>query len=172
MIAAKVMKNSSPETGFRLKGWHVLVIALGFFGSVITVDIVMAVLAVNTFSGVEAEKPYESGLAFNKEIAAANAQNARGWIVTQHVVRDTDGIVTLTANFKDKAALAIGGLDVTMILKAPADAKRDQSVTLQDHGAGAYDGKVEASVGQWDVEIIARKNNDIVYRSVNRVILK
>lgn len=172
MVTANVMKSSSPETGFRLKGWHVLVIALAFFGSVITVDVVMAILAVKTFSGVQTEKPYENGLAFNKEIAAANAQNARGWIVTQHVARDASGTVTLTANFKDKAALAIGGLDVTMNLKAPADAKHDQSVTLQDRGAGIYGGKVEATSGQWDVEIIARQNDDIVYRSINRVILK
>lgn len=172
MATANVMKSSSSETGFRLKGWHVLVIALGFFGSVITVDVVMAILAVKTFSGVEAEKPYESGLAFNKEIAAANAQNARGWTVTQHIARDADGTVTLTANFKDKTALAIGGLDVTMNLKAPADAKRDLSVLLQDRGAGVYNGMVEATAGQWDVEIIAKQNDDIVYRSVNRVILK
>ena len=172
MAMANMMNEPQSDRGFRLKGWHVLAITVGFFALVMTVDVVMAVLAVKTFSGVQTEKPYESGLAFNKEIANANAQNARHWTVTENLVRNADGFVTLKSTFKDDKGLAIGGLDITTTLKAPMDAKRDQVIVLNDRGGGLYDGTVEASAGQWDIETVAKQNNDVIYRSVNRVILK
>lgn len=172
MTTAHVMNTTPSENGFRLKGWHVLAIAVAFFGIIFSVDIGMAVLAIKTFSGVQTEKPYENGLAFNKEIANAEAQNARHWSVTENLARDADGIVTLKSSFKDDKNLAIGGLDITATLKAPTDAKRDHVIVLDDRGGGLYEGKVQAPAGQWDVETIAKKNDDVVYRSVNRVILK
>jgi nitrogen fixation protein FixH len=172
MTTAHVMNTTQSESGFRLKGWHVLAIIVAFFVVVFAVNIGMAVLAVKTFSGVQTEKPYENGLAFNKEIANAEAQNARHWSVTENLIRDADGVVTLKSMFKDDKGLAIGGLDITTTLKAPMDAKRDHVIMLNDRGGGLYDGKVEAPAGQWDVETIAKKNDDVVYRSVNRVILK
>ena len=172
MMTVNVMNTTPSESGFRLKGWHVLAITVAFFVVVFGVNIGMAVLAVKTFSGVQTEKPYENGLAFNKEIANAEAQNARHWSVTENLTRDADGVVTLKSMFKDDKGLAIGGLDITTTLKAPMDAKRDHVIVLNDRGAGLYDGKVDAPAGQWDVETIAKKNDDIVYRSVNRVILK
>lgn len=167
------MAQSSPDqSSFRLKGWHVLAIFITFFVIIFSVDIGMAVLAVKTFSGVQTEKPYENGLAYNKEMANAVAQNARHWTVTENLTRDADGLVTLKSTFKDDKSLAIGGLNVTTTLKAPMDAKRDHVIVLNDRGGGHYDGTVEAPAGQWDVETIARQNNEIIYRSVNRVILK
>ena len=173
MITAETMDTpSSSESGFRLKGWHVLAITVTFFTVIFSVDIGMAVMAVKTFSGVHTERPYENGLAFNKEMARAEAQNARGWAVTEHIVRDASGVVTLKSIFNDDKGLAIGGLIVNTTLKAPMDSKNDHVIALNDRGDGIYDGKAEVSAGQWDVETVAQKNNDILYRSVNRVILK
>ena len=172
MITADMMDTSQSEGGFRLKGWHVLAITVAFFAVIFAVNIGMAVIAVKTFSGMQTEKPYENGLAFNHDIADAEAQIERHWAVTEHITRDAEGFVTVKSTFRDDKALAIGGLDVTTTLKAPMNAKLDHAVSLVDRGGGAYDGKVEAQAGQWDVETIARRNNEIVYRSVNRVILK
>lgn len=172
MATAKLMGDASPESGFRLKGWHVLAITISFFVVVFSVDISMAVMAVKTFSGVQTEKPYENGLAFNKDIAAAGAQNARHWTVTGELTRNADGLVTLKSQFKNDESLAIGGLDVTASLKAPMDSKRDHVIMLADRGGGLYDGKADVSAGQWDLEIVARDKDEIVYRSVNRIILK
>lgn len=172
MMTAEVMNDTPSKNGFRLKGWHVLMITVAFFIVVFAVNIGMAVLAVKTFSGVQTEKPYENGLAFNKDIANAEAQNARHWTVTGELMRDASGLVTLKSLFKDDKSLAIGGLDVTTTLKAPMDAKRDHVIVLNDRGAGLYDGKVDVPAGQWDLEIVARDKDEIVYRSVNRIILK
>ena len=58
-------------TGFTLKGRHVLAMLLLFFGTVFGVNFYMARVAIQTFSGLEAEKPYQSGLKYNEVIAAA-----------------------------------------------------------------------------------------------------
>ena len=172
MMTANMIDQSSSESGFRLKGWHVLAMTVAFFVVVFGVNIGMAIVAVKTFSGIQTEKPYENGLAFNKEIAKAEAQSARHWSVVENLVRSPDGVVTLKSTFKDDKGLAIGGLEITTTLKAPMDAKRDHVIVLNDRGGGLYDGAVEAPAGQWDVETIAKHNNDVMYRSVNRVILK
>lgn len=157
---------------FRLTGAHVLIIAMGFFGTVITVDVIMAILAVRTFSGVEAEKPYESGLAFNREIEAAKAQDARDWDVTQSVIHEDNGTVKVSARFHDRMHIAINGLDVTVHLKAPADAKRDHVASLNDRGAGLYEGLIEIKDGEWILELLAKDQTGLVYRSSNRINLK
>lgn len=157
---------------FRLTGLHVLLIAIGFFGSVITIDVTMAILAVKTFSGVEAERPYEHGLAFNREIKAAQEQDARNWSVTQKIERGVDGLSRFSVYFQDNAGMAIAGLDVKMNLKAPADAKRDLSLDLEDHGAGMYHGAIHAQSGQWTLELVAKDQNAIVYKSLERISLQ
>ena len=40
-------------------------------------NVVMIRAAISTFGGVETAKPYQAGLAFKREIAAARAQEAR-----------------------------------------------------------------------------------------------
>lgn len=173
MMTVKPISDAiSPEAGFRLTGWHVLATTVTFFVIVFAVNIGMAVLAVKTFSGVQSEKPYENGLAFNKEIANAEAQTARQWAVTEELKRDADGLVTLNSTIKDSKGLGISGLEIIATLKAPMDAKRDHVIALMDHGDGLYDGRVEAPAGQWDIETVARKHDDILYRSINRIVLK
>src|SRR5215470_7666303 len=74
-----------------LGGRTVLVALLAFFGIVIGVNGVMIALAVSTMPGLENEKPYQAGVAYNAEIGAARAQAGRHWTVASHVSRDAQG---------------------------------------------------------------------------------
>ena len=70
----------APEAkGFRLTGWHVLAMVVGFFAIVMTVDICMATMAVRTFSGEVADDPYEAGRLYNRTLAERRVQAALGW---------------------------------------------------------------------------------------------
>ncbi len=172
MSGSRVDGQTINEKGqFRLKGFHVLMIAITFFGSVITVDVTMAILAIKTFSGIEAEKPYERGLAFNRDIEAAKVQDARNWNVTQHVIREENGRAKFSVRFQDNMRMAIAGLDVSVHVKAPADAKQDLNVALNDLGAGLYEGMIEVKNGEWILELVAKDPTGIVYRSSNRISL-
>jgi nitrogen fixation protein FixH len=172
MLANPMIDKQVPEaTGFRLTGLKVLAILLLFFGTIMIVNFLMAYLAIHTFSGMQTDKPYETGLAFNHAIADAQAQDARGWSVSAAVERAPSGTVTVKATLLDAAKAPLSGYVVTATLRSPIDAKRDHTVALSDDGEGLYHGEITTEAGQWDLEILALLNDKSLFRSVNRVIL-
>jgi len=162
---------SVQPSGFRLKGWMVLAILVVFFGVTFAVNFLMAALAVTTFSGLQTDKPYETGLAYNKAIEQAKAQDSRGWVANVHLDRVASGETQMEVRLSDASGAPLTGLSLDAILRAPADSKRDHRVTLQESEAGLYRGSTSASAGQWDVALEAVHDQTIVYQSVNRVIL-
>jgi nitrogen fixation protein FixH len=162
---------SAEHSGFRLKGWMVLAILLVFFGVTFAVNFLMASLAISTFSGMQTDKPYETGLAYNKAIEQAKAQDSRGWVANVHLDRATPSETQMEVRLSDASGAPLTGLSLDAILRAPADSKRDHRVTLQESEAGFYRGTTTASAGQWDVALEAFRDQTIVYQSVNRVIL-
>lgn len=164
-----VVKQS--ESDFRLTGWNVLLIIGSFFGVIMVVNFVMAYYAIHTFSGMQTEKPYESGLAYNRAISEAKAQASRGWNVDVRMERVADGSVGMNVTLNDAASKPLENLIVKAALRSPIDSKRDHLLSLMFSGHGTYSGITNAEAGQWDVEIVAESEGATVYRSINRVIL-
>src|SRR6266568_5894928 len=95
--------------GRKLTGRTVFLMIGAFFGVMFLANFIMATYAVKTFSGLDADDPYDSGLAYNREIAASKAQAELGWNV--ELTRTADGPATqLTVVAKDKAGLPLSGL--------------------------------------------------------------
>ncbi|MBS0332957.1 MAG: FixH family protein, partial [Proteobacteria bacterium] len=65
---------AAEPTGFRLRGWHVLAMVVGFFTVVIAVDTSFAVMAYRTHPGEVSVTPYEDGLIYNRKLAQLRAQ--------------------------------------------------------------------------------------------------
>ena len=88
-----MMKDESDYRpgGRVLTGRMVLLMLVGFFGVMLAVNFVFATYAVKTFSGLDSDNPYDSGLAYNKEIAAAKAQADLGWTVDLTRTPDAGG---------------------------------------------------------------------------------
>ena len=155
-------------TGFTLKGRHVLAMLLLFFGTVFGVNFYMARVAIQTFSGLEADKPYQEGLKYNEVIAAAREQEDRNWTVDATIDPLTDGIL-LNVRQRDGAGVATPGLSIRVTFLHPADRRRDVSVVLTPAGDGLFSAVVPISAGRWDVQIDAQKDSIHVFRSVNRM---
>lgn len=166
-----VMIKSLKIEEFKLTGGSVLIAMIVFFAVIFAVNGVMAYLAVETFSGVQTDKPYENGLAFNQDIARARAQDAQGWRVDENITRGAGGDVLLSVRIIDLAHMPVSGLIVQSVLKAPADSHNDCSVTLTEQSAGIYWGTAHCGAGQWDADLTARKNGEVAYHSINRIIL-
>ncbi|WP_370272721.1 FixH family protein, partial [Pseudooceanicola nitratireducens] len=66
------------DTGFRLKGWHVLAGFTAAFGIIITVNLVMATQAIRTFPGLEVKNSYVASQEFDDRRAE---QQALGWTI-------------------------------------------------------------------------------------------
>jgi nitrogen fixation protein FixH len=165
------MISEPKDREYRLTGRIVLLSIIGFFAVVMGVNGIMAYLAVDTFSGVQSEKPYENGLAFNRDIARARAQDAQGWSVSEKIIRSPSGEVSIDVSVADSSNQIVFGLAITSVLKSPVDSRIDCKVVLTDQMNGHYTGVTPCGAGQWDVETIARQGAEIVYQSTNRIIL-
>lgn len=58
-----------------------LALMLGFFGTVVAVNVTMAWYASNTFGGTVVDNSYVASQSFNSWLAAGRAQEALGWSV-------------------------------------------------------------------------------------------
>ena len=68
-----------------LTGRTVLLCLVGFFAIVALANAIMINAAVSTFSGVETSSSYQAGLAFERDAAAAHAQDELHWQVQANV---------------------------------------------------------------------------------------
>ena len=160
--------TSLSAAGFTLKGRHVLAMLLLFFGTVFSVNFYMARVAIQTFSGLEADKPYQEGLKYNEVIAAAREQAGRNWKVEAKVEPQADGVL-FTLTQRDGTGVATPGVVIRATFMHPADRRRDVSVVLTPAGEGRFSAFALIAAGRWDVQIEAQKEGELLFRSVNRL---
>jgi nitrogen fixation protein FixH len=156
-----------------LSGRTVLLTLLAFFGIVIGVNGAMIALAISTMPGLENEKPYQAGLAYNTEIEAARAQASRHWTVASHVTRDALRRATVRVDAHDADGSAVSGLTVMVRLLRPTDQRGDHTIPLGERGPGIYEGEAtDVAAGAWDVEIEAGRASERLFRSHNRITME
>jgi len=160
------------QHGFKLTGRMVLACLVAFFAIVVAVNVVMVRAATSTFGGLETANPYQAGLAFNREHDAALAQDARAWKVTANLIRRSGETAELSVELHDRDGHPITGVAVAATLAHPADARRDQSVTLVQRAAGEFVGTAEVPRGFWDLIIDASREGTDMFRSRSRVLLQ
>jgi len=134
----------------------------------LAVNFVFATYAVKTFSGLDSDNPYDTGLAYNKEIAAAKAQADLGWTVDLTRTPES-GATQITVSVKDKAGQPVSGLDVSLHFFYPATRKLDQRVSAAAVAEGIYSGAAPLSPGRWDVEVDLNRNGERQFRSRNQL---
>lgn len=141
--------DSAPQSGFRLKGWHVLAVLIGFFAVVFTVNGIFITSALNTFPGEEATRAYVRGLAYNEVIEARRAQAELGWSAAVNLA---DGQVLVRVT--DEAGDPVRGLDLEGDLRRPGDPSRDLALAFHEIRDGVYaaDGDT-ADPGRWLVRV-------------------
>ena len=149
----------------------VLVCLLGFFAVIAGVNAVMIRAAVSTFGGVETGNAYQAGLAFAREIAAVEAQDALHWDVRVKVSAAA-GATALEVMALDAAGRPLTGLSATARLVHPADKRADHVVDLTEAAPGVFNGRTDAAVGQWAVVIELARDGTRMFRSSNRVFLR
>lgn len=158
---------------FELKGWHVLLMLLAFFGITIAVNAVFATYALSTFSGEDVSKPYLRGLDYNKTLAARAEQAKLKWTASIDMARDGAAGAVVTVSIAGAEGRPVSGLTVTALLKRPTDAHLDQTVTLESFGGVQYRAYVaDVAAGQWDVVARAGAGEEPSFEAERRVMLK
>lgn len=153
-------------------GRTVLFCLVAFFALVGGVNATMIIAAVSTFSGLEQANPYQAGLAFSREEAAAKAQEARHWRVAAKLRHEPNGATAIELSARDKADLPLVGLDAKVALLHPTDRRFDHVAAMRSVGPGRFQGTATPAPGQWDLIVELSRNGKRLFRSQERVILR
>jgi nitrogen fixation protein FixH len=139
-----------------LEGRHVLALVAAFFAAILAVNGVMVWLALGSFPGMVSPDAYREGLAYNRTLAAREAQRALGWRV--QVDATGQGLSRrLEARFADRDGSPLRGLDVAATLKRPVTRGADQAIEFAEILPGVYRAEVEFPLpGHWQLELEAR----------------
>ncbi len=139
-----------PEAnGKELKGWHVLIWMLGFFGLIFAVNGVFLYHAITSFPGEDVKKSYLQGLNYNQTLEARAAQAELGW-------RAEIGLVDseLVLRLEDRDGDPVSGRAVIGELRRTTMTGADQVLVFNPGVSGAYTARVDGlGSGQWETRI-------------------
>jgi nitrogen fixation protein FixH len=153
-----------------MTGSKTLAVLVAFFATTIAANGALVYFALSTFSGEVDPSPYEHGLAYDRDIAAARAQEALGWRVSVDVKRDNAGApAVFTIDARDAAGAPVVGLAMSASLQFASDKAFDRAFALSEFAPGRYRGETPARAGQWDLAIEARRDGQARFRSRNRI---
>lgn len=143
------MTDLSAHSGFRLGGWHVLAIIVGFFAVVFAVDAGFVVFAYRTFPGQVSSTPYEDGVAYNRKLAQMAAQARLGWTPVASVT--ADGAVRVEV--RDAAGAPVRGLSLVGRLERPATEAGRLKPSFHEAEPGVYVARPGRLIGAWDLTV-------------------
>ena len=158
-----------------IRGIHVLIGVLAFFGVIFFANGVFLYFALKTHTGIVSKQPYRKGLDYNERIAAGERQKALGW---QDAVTIDRQAGTIELVLKDAAGLPVSGLTIEGFVGRPATEQFDIAIAMKEGSTpGTY--RTSTSVlepGNWVVKLQAFEMQSsgpaTVYRLRKRLWLK
>ena len=124
-------------------GRHAAAILVGFFGVVIAVNMLMAVLATRTFGGVVVENSYVASQKYNRWLAEARRQQQLGWTIAP----------TLDAGRHVIVAVSEPGVMVSGFAVHPLGREDDIPLTFDVDRRSLQ----ALPAGRWAVHLLVRK---------------
>lgn len=139
----------------RLGGRGVLVIAAIAFLVMLAPNIILAVTAVRTFSGVVVDDSYVASQDFDRLKAA---QLALGWTVALSHEADV-----LRVDITDAAGTPVRPAAISVTMGRPTTQREDHAIALAETPSG-YAGNAPMAPGHWRVELVATAANGAAFR--------
>ena len=141
-------------------GRHAVMVFVGFFGVIITVNLALAYNAVRTFPGLEVKNSYVASQEFDLR---RSAQEALGWSVYASA---SDTQVQLEITDADGQPVEVAKLTAT--LGRATHVQDDQNPDFRFNGK-AYVAPAQLRAGNWNIRMVARAKNGTEF--AQRVIL-
>ena len=127
-------------------GRHMLLITVAFFGVVIGVNVVMAISASRTWTGLVVANSYVASQEFQVKSDAARRQNEAGW--TMDVAYEAGRLIVQLAGNDGELKLQA----VEAFVRRPVGGHDDVLVPLS-LGPKGYEGVIDLAPGVWDVTV-------------------
>jgi len=132
-----------------LKGWHVLVMILIFFGITIGVNTLFITLALRSHPGEDVPRSYMQGLEYNDTLERRRIQAELGWTARFNLVNDELVLEVLDAESAPVTALVLSGL-----MTHPTDTTHDCPLVFDEAESGQYRAPVTCGfAGDWRVKV-------------------
>lgn len=154
--------NGTPEPR-RLGGRGVLAIAVAVFAVMLTPNIILAVTAARTFSGVVVADSYLASQDFDR---LKSAQVALGWAVT--LDHDADALYLA---FADASGHVVRPAGLAVTMGRPTTTREDRVIALTETPEG-YAGAAPMAPGHWRVEVTASAADGTAFRQSHDVWVK
>ncbi|VAV91093.1 Type cbb3 cytochrome oxidase biogenesis protein CcoH, partial [hydrothermal vent metagenome] len=142
----------STETNRRRKkitGFHATMMFIAFFGVIMTVNFLMAGLAIGTFGGTVVDNSYVASQKYNDWLAEGRNQEAYGWNIAKPVrVDDRLEILALAAEGRPLASAT-----VTAIAEHPVGRTDAFNLTFEEIEPGKYQSREPLPAGRWKLKI-------------------
>lgn len=136
-------------------GWHMALLMTGFFGVVIAVNVLLANLAVSTFSGTVVENSYVASQGFNRLLGAAKADKALGW----HMALGRGGAGQVRFTLSDASGRPLTGAAVRAQADHPLGARAPVAMMPREVAPGVYEAALPA--GRWHVGVEVRERGHV-----------
>jgi nitrogen fixation protein FixH len=131
-------------------GWHMIGVMFLFFGTIISVNLVLAFFAASSWTGLVVQNSYVESQRFN-EVTAERVKSAElGW---QAVVRYDDGMFALTLAHAD--GRPVSAERVVAMVGHPATSSQDRKLELVELGGGVFSADATLTRGLWQADFEA-----------------
>lgn len=143
-------ETTHETSGKPLKGWHVLLMMLGFFGVMFAVNGVFLYHAITSFPGEDIKKSYLQGLNYNDTLAERAAYADLGWSAEAGLRGDE-----LVFRLHDAEGVALSNYAVIGELRRNATRAADQAIVFHARANGEYTFEVNRlEAGQWSLRVL------------------
>ncbi len=131
-----------------LRGWHVLVMILMFFGVTIGVNATFITLALRTFPGEDVPHSYVQGINFNDTLERRQAQAELGWTARFNAVEGA-----LLLEVIEPGGAPVSGLTLSGSMVHP-DTMQECPLSFARDRAGLYRAALTCETdGRWRVRV-------------------
>ena len=151
------------EGGRPFTGWHMLGVLLLFFGTIITVNLIMAYYANSTWSGLVVKNSYVASQEFNGKVEQVKAQEALGF-----TGKLASGSGKVAWSLVDKSGNPVAAESVTVLLRRPVTEAADKTLTLARAVDGSWSVDHTIEDGLWIAVIDAATLDAGVWRETIR----
>ncbi|MDI6836598.1 MAG: FixH family protein [Rhizobiaceae bacterium] len=160
------MSVREEKAGFVFTGKHMLGVLVLFFGTIISVNLVMAYYASSTWSGLVVQNTYVASQQFNAKASAIREMLASG---IKGELEVSDQTIRYRLTLPENRPLAAD--KVTAHFKRPVGEHQDFVAELSALGDGVYGASHEVLAGEWIVELIAVKDGKTIMHEAPRIAL-
>ncbi|MGB7286176.1 MAG: FixH family protein [Salaquimonas sp.] len=139
-------------------GWHMIVVLFLFFGTIISVNLVLAYYANTTWTGLVVKNSYVASQSFDNDTQKRRAQNALGWDAN---IAYKNG--AFTAEIFNPQTGKITNAVATVKLGRPARESDDRMLTMEEIVPGKYMSVTDLAQGIWQADLTVSDPTGLIW---------